>query len=657
MGKWGDEKHYTPEAVARLLAALAIRSANDLVLDPSCGDGRLLVSALQLKQYLRRQPSVSTLGNATDAVDATHADRPLGREQVFGIDRSRRAVRLAALTGARVTAADFFQVVPGRCRLPHQFDAIIGNPPYIRQEAISPRDKQRIARCLIRDQAFSQDIFWPRWSGRSDIYVYFFAHAVRFLRRGGRLAFLTASSWLDVEYGTQLREFLLKNFRILAIIESAAENFFACASVGTAITLLERRSSGDDGNRQIVRFVKLLAPLDQIASSFREAVDFARSIERQNSSALTATHCIRTVEQSELIGATSWGKYLRADDVFFKIIERGAKRLQPLSAMASMRFGMKTGANEFFYVTERNKVGGELARLSEVAEVRRGLTTGANEFFYVRAVRGVPPNLVEVENGSGVLAWIEAEYLSPVIFSLRELDGIIIRPDRISRFVFNCTDSESELAGSYALRYIRSGEHALYNKRPSCAARDPWYAVVRDRKRAPLIFPSKVGERWLVALNRAGAFEDKKFYGIFPHKGVRAALLAALLNSTWARYYAEMTCRQMTGAQAIADIDVRVALNLLLPDPRLVGKAVSHRCEAALRVISRRRVLSIFEEVKQEDRQKLDDAVLRAIGFTRKSERRSLLEQLYRAACELVRARIARSSSKVMASTSAASQN
>jgi len=39
-------------------------------------------------------------------------------------------------------------------------------------------------------------------------------------------------------------------------------------------------------------------------------------------------------------------------------------------------------------------------------------------------------------------------------------------------------------------------------------------------KPAPLIFPSKVGERWVIALNRAGVFEDKKLYGIFPAEGV-----------------------------------------------------------------------------------------------------------------------------------------
>jgi type I restriction-modification system DNA methylase subunit len=38
-------QHYTPPEVARVLAAFAVRTASDLILDPSCGDGRLLKEA------------------------------------------------------------------------------------------------------------------------------------------------------------------------------------------------------------------------------------------------------------------------------------------------------------------------------------------------------------------------------------------------------------------------------------------------------------------------------------------------------------------------------------------------------------------------------------------------------------------------------------
>jgi hypothetical protein len=227
-----------------------------------------------------------------------------------------------------------------------------------------------------------------------------------------------------------------------------------------------------------------------------------------------------------------------------------------------------------------------------------------------------------------------------VIFSLKEIPGILLNRAQAGKVLFNCSLTRAELAGTRALSYIESGERAGYHLRPTCSSRELWYSVARERKPAPLIFPSKVGERWLIALNRARVFEDKKLYGVFPARGVSAVVLAALLNSTWARYYAEVTCRQMTGAQAIADIDVAVAERILLPDPRELSPGMKKRLEAALERLARRPVYSIFEEVKRPDRRRLDTLTLEAIGFCERSEREALLDELYEAVTELVLARL-----------------
>jgi len=45
---------------------------------------------------------------------------------------------------------------------------------------------------------------------RSSIYVYFMLHGIKFLKEGGRIGYITSNSWLDVDYGKYLQEFLLK---------------------------------------------------------------------------------------------------------------------------------------------------------------------------------------------------------------------------------------------------------------------------------------------------------------------------------------------------------------------------------------------------------------------------------------------------------------
>ncbi len=667
MAKNKDERHrygqhYTPLEVAQVLAAFAVRTASDLVLDPSCGDGRLLEEA--------RERARDLCGRRTSAAKSL-------TRNIFGIERSARAAQLAEKTGAEIVRVDFFDVEPGsrligKIDLPREFDAVIGNPPYIRQELMGARDKRRVEKRLERGRIESPEIIWPRWSGRSDIYVFFFAHATRFLKPGGRLVFLTASSWLDVSYGAPLREFLCKNFKIISIIESTAESFFADASVNTIITVLERETDPRARDANAVRFIQLNRPLDEVflnhsqnfngvsdSSAIRrkKAAEFAHSIEQVRSSAAFDTHRIRIVEQRDLPGAgtrsngsqteSGWGKYLRADDVFFRVIKRAGAKLKHLSDMAEVRFGVKTGANEFFYVKD---VGphNNLMPLAEMASVRRGITTGANEFFYVRAVVDGPKekdkseacDTIIIEDRSGARHRIESRFLSPVVFSLKEISGVLLEKSRAAKLFFNCSDALEELAGTAAFDYILRGERAGYHLRPTCAARNPWYGAARGRKPAPLLFSSKVGERWVIALNRARVFEDKKLYGIFPLKGVATAVLAALLNSTWARYYAEVTCRQMTGAQAIADIDVLVAERILLPDPRELSTDIKKELERAFKALSHRPIFSVFEEVTRVDRRRLDSLVLAAIGFTARSEREELLDYLYEAVTKLVRARL-----------------
>ena len=671
-------QHYTPPEVATLLAAFAVRSPRDLVFDPSCGDGRLLVEAAKIKREL------SAPGREADSTSL---------REVFGVERSASAIELARQSSACVALADFFDVEPGASlneamRLPSEFDAIIGNPPYIRQEVIGSRDKGRIQSRARSDRKALPEVFWPRWSGRSDIYVYFFAHSIRFLRNGGRLVFLTASSWLDAGYGAALREFLLKNFRVIAVIESAAESFFADASINTCITVLERQTNPRARQGNSIKFVQFNRTVRELLTNNRASnvLRLARKIEGHQDSSTNDSYRVRVIAQHELLGGPpseperaasaatvqGWGKYLRADDVFFEVITRGSSRLQSLSEMARVRFGVKTGANEFFYVNDASAEGnksnakqgktnkplfpGRLLALGEVASVRRGITTGANDFFYLKGSHGTHDRRRTSNTSRSTVGnrspatdrrpsqLIEPRFLSPVIFSLKEIPGIVIERVKTRRMLFNCEPQRIELGGTSALEYIQRGERAGYHLRPTCRAREPWYSVARKRRPAPLIFPSKVGERWLVALNRARVFEDKKLYGIFPARGVSASVLAALLNSTWARYYAEVTCRQMTGAQAIADIDVAVAEQIMLPDPRELSLVLKNKLEAALEDLARRPVYSIFEEVKRADRRRLDRLTLEAIGFSDRLEREDLLLQLYEAVTELVRARLSRTS-------------
>ena len=69
-----------------------------------------------------------------------------------------------------------------------ELDAVVGNPPYVRQEKVEKPDKARFS--VLASDA------WPdlRLSGRSDLHCYFWPAATRLLRQAGYSGFLTSSS-------------------------------------------------------------------------------------------------------------------------------------------------------------------------------------------------------------------------------------------------------------------------------------------------------------------------------------------------------------------------------------------------------------------------------------------------------------------------------
>jgi predicted type IV restriction endonuclease len=75
------------------------------------------------------------------------------------------------------------------------FDAVIGNPPYVRQEGLSE----------FKDY-FSR--VYKTYTGTSDIYVPFIEKGVNLLREGGMFSYIVANKWMRANYGKPLREWL-----------------------------------------------------------------------------------------------------------------------------------------------------------------------------------------------------------------------------------------------------------------------------------------------------------------------------------------------------------------------------------------------------------------------------------------------------------------
>lgn len=113
------------------------------------------------------------------------------------------------------------------------FDAVIGNPPYLRESG----NKDRFN--------FRRLPFWKEWYlGKSDLYFYFYMQGIRLcIWNRGRLSFITPSTWLESTQGRLLRAYLSMHSQVSGLVDMSGIKVFSEADVKTLILVLNRVGS------------------------------------------------------------------------------------------------------------------------------------------------------------------------------------------------------------------------------------------------------------------------------------------------------------------------------------------------------------------------------------------------------------------------------
>lgn len=186
---------YTPPRAAAALVRWAVRAPSDSVLDPSCGDGVFLDATRErLRQLGNRKP------------------------QCTGVDVDAEAAR-----SARAVCRDFFEWAPGA----QQFDAVVGNPPFIRSH-LFPETSRGLAFSQMRQMGLTPSRLMSTWAP-------FLAISCRLLNQDGRLALVIPEELLHVGYAEGLRQYLLARFRRIVVCFPNGDLF---PSVQQAVVLL-----------------------------------------------------------------------------------------------------------------------------------------------------------------------------------------------------------------------------------------------------------------------------------------------------------------------------------------------------------------------------------------------------------------------------------
>ncbi|BCW98720.1 MAG: hypothetical protein KatS3mg024_1547 [Armatimonadota bacterium] len=516
------------------------------------------------------------------------------------------------------------------------FDIVVGNPPYVRQEQISdprlPRDevtaenKRRYKeKVMLTTQRDHPDFFQYKCGtgkavrkidAKSDLYIYFYFRGLHILNPTGSFVFITSNSWLDVGYGADLQEFLLRQCHLKLVMDNQVKRSFASADVNSVICLLSAPSKKKDaGLSNIARFVMFKVPFEQVLS----AVVF-EEIEEAEGRRSTPEYRVQVVKQKELlergfdqpaedeedepanaapdrrfplvkvpryVGDKWGGKYLRAPDIYWTILEKGKGKLVRLGDIAEVRFGIKTGCNEFFYLDEEK-----------------------------------------------IRQWgIEEEFLKPVIKSPRECRSLEVSPRDLGQCLFVCHLEKRELAGTRALEYIRWGETQGFHKGPSCAGRRRWW----ECRETPgnTFWAKELRDRIGVFGSAELLIADCRFY-----VSITDPVMQALLNSALSILCDEVGARNYGGGGGPRSVMVYEVQNQIILSPRCLASREREALQEAFTVVARRPLMSINKEMVNDDRRALDNVLFDAIGLTQ-CER----DAVYEAVVELVTKRLSKAES------------
>lgn len=298
--------YYTPQVIADFLCKWSINPETKSVLEPSCGDGSFIESAISRFKDLN--------------VDVAQIE-----ERIKGIElideealKAEERTKLLGLKKSPIINSDFFHFIKDNQN--KKYEVVIGNPPFIRYQNF-PDEHRKVAIEMMQNLGLKPNKL-------TNIWVPFLVVSASLLNDNGKLAMVIPAELFQVKYAAETRIFLSQFFDRITIV-TFKKLVFEGIQQEVVLLLCEKKVSHGKGIRVIE--CESLEDLDKL--------DFV-AINGSN---------VKPVDHS----TEKWTKYfLNEEEILLLRRIKADQRIMACKEIFDTEVGLVTGRNEFFMMKE-----------------------------------------------------------------------------------------------------------------------------------------------------------------------------------------------------------------------------------------------------------------------------------------------------------------
>lgn len=257
----GDRgEFFTPRNICQMTVAMLDPNERQVILDPACGTGGFLITAMNYVIEKIRSAEISKWGDVERAETAIRQRvQRYAQNYIVGMDLNPNLVKASKMNMVMNNdgAGGLFQAnslkAPAtwdddlRARqIMGQVDLIFTNPPF---GSKIPIDEPSILEAYDLGHIWSYDADTDRWTQTNAVQksqppeILFIERCVKFLKPGtGRCAIVLPDGILGSPGLGYVREWILQNTRVLASIDLHPDTFQPHVSVQTSVLVLERKT-------------------------------------------------------------------------------------------------------------------------------------------------------------------------------------------------------------------------------------------------------------------------------------------------------------------------------------------------------------------------------------------------------------------------------